>query len=595
MRPVAAAVALAVLAPVALADDLKARPASAKPTELAALIAQLGDRDYATREAAMKALHDLGPQALPDLRAAAASDVPEVAERANQLAHRIQHKLDNERALAPSVVDLPGDERTLQVLLDLIEKQTRYKVRVNGDQAVLAQAVKVPAGKRSFWEAVGQVGEAAGLTVDSASGLWGANDPRVSVTDTTTNQTGRALADAVERLTLFRKALTHHQEQIVKYTAQLKGAKDDEKKRLEGLIADEKRMADKYEKQIADIEVRYGLKVDAAVPLGTVVLHARPKGDTTAVCQHGAVRVEARPPTADVLKRYGPTHLPVALTVLPEPRMHWQRVTEAVVFEATGGDGRPLTPSHFNPAANTPLANDELQFRRAKLGLRDSDPMPVGPVNMGFAAVTATAPTPTTLKSVRGLIRGSVWTQSGDIVTARGLDAENEKHAAAYGTELSASIQANDSAPPNSTTVQITLRYNPADVRPFTGTPDGDGPVWLENRGGRAVVAPPAKPKVPANPYGLVAWGTDGERLPLNSTSGTTSHYEQRDGRLIAVQKLRYVLLDVGGASGKKLAAVSFHGSRLQEVTVPFKLTDVPTAPGTGDGKPTEVYPTWKR
>ena len=112
MRTTAAALALLLLQGVSLADDLKAPAAVAKHPDISVLVAQLGDRDYATREAAMKRLEEIGPPALTPLEAATRSDIPEVAERATQLLTRISRRLDAERVLAPTCVELPADELT---------------------------------------------------------------------------------------------------------------------------------------------------------------------------------------------------------------------------------------------------------------------------------------------------------------------------------------------------------------------------------------------------------------------------------------------------------------------------------------------------
>lgn len=98
MRPRTLVAPLALLlwpaAPHAADND---RPAT--PTQLAALVRQLGDDSYLKREAASRALAALGAPALPALRKAAASADPEVRRRAARLVTGA-HQQALERALA---------------------------------------------------------------------------------------------------------------------------------------------------------------------------------------------------------------------------------------------------------------------------------------------------------------------------------------------------------------------------------------------------------------------------------------------------------------------------------------------------------------
>lgn len=154
---------LAVVSP-APADGLKAGTAGGKSTA-EALVEQLGDRDFRTREAAGKKLLDLGPPAVAALEAGLESPVPEVASRCADLLPTVKRKVESDAILAPTLVDLPDDERTVAKVFEAIEKQTRYKLSVVGDQAVLSGKVKLPGGKVPFWEAVVAVCEACKLEV----------------------------------------------------------------------------------------------------------------------------------------------------------------------------------------------------------------------------------------------------------------------------------------------------------------------------------------------------------------------------------------------------------------------------------------------
>ena len=67
-------------------------PPATGPARVPALIAQLGDADYAAREEAMQRLVEVGKAALPALRAAAKSEDPEVRNRVEQLLKRFERR-----------------------------------------------------------------------------------------------------------------------------------------------------------------------------------------------------------------------------------------------------------------------------------------------------------------------------------------------------------------------------------------------------------------------------------------------------------------------------------------------------------------------
>lgn len=154
---------LAVVAPVPAAD-LKADAPGGK-SSAAALVEQLGHPDFRTREAAGKKLLDLGERAMPAVAAGIDSSVPEVARRCEDLLAALKHKIDADALLAPTMVDLPEGEQTLQKAFEAITRQTHYWLMVNGDQSFLDGKIKLPGGKRPFWEAVDAVCAAAKLEV----------------------------------------------------------------------------------------------------------------------------------------------------------------------------------------------------------------------------------------------------------------------------------------------------------------------------------------------------------------------------------------------------------------------------------------------
>lgn len=88
-RAIIVSLAVAVGGGVLPADAVKEKTAK----RVAALILQLGDDDFARREAASKELEALGEPALPALRKAKASDDAEVRRRAERAIRAISRKL----------------------------------------------------------------------------------------------------------------------------------------------------------------------------------------------------------------------------------------------------------------------------------------------------------------------------------------------------------------------------------------------------------------------------------------------------------------------------------------------------------------------
>lgn len=160
----------------AAADGLKAGVPGGK-SPAAALVEQLGDRDFRTREAAGKKLLELGERAVSALEDGLDSPVPEVARRCEDLLAAVRHTVEADALLAPTLVELPAGGTTVQKALDSLSKQSGYTIRIEGDQAVLSQPLKLTDGKVPFWEAVLTVCAAAKLEVCNTEAALGPVDP----------------------------------------------------------------------------------------------------------------------------------------------------------------------------------------------------------------------------------------------------------------------------------------------------------------------------------------------------------------------------------------------------------------------------------
>jgi hypothetical protein len=127
------------------------------------LVQQLGDEDFRKRDLANRLLRQLGPDVLPQLRAARSHADPEVGRRLDDLIG----KLESAALLAPKLVTLHLRHKTPKQALDAIAKQTGYKIESwnNNEQQTNFDFDGVP-----FWQAVDRVCRAGGLVVQQGYG-----------------------------------------------------------------------------------------------------------------------------------------------------------------------------------------------------------------------------------------------------------------------------------------------------------------------------------------------------------------------------------------------------------------------------------------
>jgi hypothetical protein len=103
--------------------------------------------------------------------------VPEVARRCEDLLAAVRYMVEADTLLAPTTVELPAGDTTVQKTLDSLSKQSGYTIRIEGDQAVLSQTVRLVGGKVAYWEAVHAVCAAAKLEVCNIEAALGPVDP----------------------------------------------------------------------------------------------------------------------------------------------------------------------------------------------------------------------------------------------------------------------------------------------------------------------------------------------------------------------------------------------------------------------------------
>jgi hypothetical protein len=126
------------------------------------LIARLGSARFVERERATTELEEIGPEALPALRAAKEARDPEVRARAEAIIGRIELR----RLTRPTTVTLDFRGRPLPEVVEALREQTGFRLELEDDldPAVRGRRVTLSAdGRVPFWEAMDRLCAAAAL------------------------------------------------------------------------------------------------------------------------------------------------------------------------------------------------------------------------------------------------------------------------------------------------------------------------------------------------------------------------------------------------------------------------------------------------
>ncbi len=153
-----------------------APPDEALARQVAALVRQLDSVQLTERDAAEKELRELGPAVLPMLPAISDRTSAEVAKRLERLRQQLMREQATEATRA-SLVTLRGKKLPLAEVLAEIAKQTGNPIsdhRADFGQQADPRHVDVDLDKTSFWQALDQVLDQAGLTLYGFAGERGA-------------------------------------------------------------------------------------------------------------------------------------------------------------------------------------------------------------------------------------------------------------------------------------------------------------------------------------------------------------------------------------------------------------------------------------
>lgn len=148
-------------------SEQKAQPSRELASEITRLVQQLDDATQAKRDAAEKTLLELGPDILPHLPAITARTPAETKERLGRV-RSVLEAVISEATSKPTTVTLNG-ELSLAEALQALEKQTGNRV-VGYERRSGTQKLKLAFDKTLYWQALDEILDQAGLTINPFGG-----------------------------------------------------------------------------------------------------------------------------------------------------------------------------------------------------------------------------------------------------------------------------------------------------------------------------------------------------------------------------------------------------------------------------------------
>jgi hypothetical protein len=349
--------------------------------KVAKLVEQLGDDAFATRNAASKALDEIGAPALDALREAMKSSDAEVRRRATALVATIEARTSTSRILTPKMVELKYKDTPLSEAIADFSKKSGYPLNlIDVDGKLKSKKITLDTGKVTFWEALEKFKVAAGLEEADPNTLAqpGRGGPAVDLPAIGAPGFGGGAAPGVPPAVLDRlKEAIKRRDEILK--KRLKDAeKPDGDKPVDdspvALIQDEKPIEGGAAPGAPGVAgggapgavggAEPGIAVDPVPPdaggpdgggwnpamnffqHGKINLVAA-KPSKTPVDTRSSVRVRVMPPEVGrfmgIPAMPGKKTLTVMLQASPEPRLRWQQLLGVTIDKAIDEHDQKLT------------------------------------------------------------------------------------------------------------------------------------------------------------------------------------------------------------------------------------------------------------
>lgn len=515
---------------VLLASPLAAPGGPPAPDTLARLIEQLGSDDFAEREAASKRLAGLGPAALADIRTACASPDPEVARRARDLAAGIGRRVENEKTLAPTLVDLAAADTPLDAVLADLSKQSGYQVVLGGLKAedLATKRVTLKTGRVAFWDAVKVVSDAAGLQVASVGGFTAPG----SLPYTYRSPNGALGVNRAQQLGADRPPPPAGPGPIAKP------------------IEEFKRSA---------FAVR-----TAPLPNESVVLEARDVGKLRPWASYGAVAVEVfplptPPPGADAAWSL--------LQVWPEPKLSWRETRAVSVRRAADEHEQALRALPHVPAPATMVIRGRAFNGNVMIQNDGFSPTPAAfptfqpNVRQSAVKFKAAEKPSAALREFAGSVYGVIRSPLEPLAVAELEEGKEAVAGAVAGVSLKATLVRGEAG---ETRVDVELAFAQQAIemaRVTDALPGAKNPTTVSNN----------------TVHGLRVTDADGNPLSL-TVQQITQRIMAPAGAL--TYGFRFSVLRPPGKVVPLPKTITFWGTHGKTVEVPFDLRDAPIAAG---------------
>jgi hypothetical protein len=133
--------------------------------KVAGLIKQLAGSDARDREAAQRALEELGQAAIEPLKKAALTGDADFARRATALAEKIRLATDTTSPFAPTIVELNLKDIPVPEAIAALAKGSGYPIRLADSDKLKERKVTLNTGKVPFWQAVDELCKKANLSL----------------------------------------------------------------------------------------------------------------------------------------------------------------------------------------------------------------------------------------------------------------------------------------------------------------------------------------------------------------------------------------------------------------------------------------------
>lgn len=574
------------------------------------LIEKLGSGDFAEREKAYQDLDALGAPALEALRKATKSEDAEVRRRADELVAKIEKIAEREKILKPTMVRLNYKDKPLAEAIEDVKVKTGLQITLYDPENKLAgRKITLDTGDKSLWEAFDLFCEKAGLVE---------GDPNQFAPRPTPPPRGVRpvpLPAPVPAVPLPAAPAILPVKPAVKPAAKPADAKEEKEAKKEEPVKkdvkEEKREPAKEEKPKQEpakkeqAEAKPApapapvavLQVEVEVPIGPggagggapapagFLVPGRPgyspyapnqvvlvdgKSKSLPVHYAGAVRIRALPAGTQLPVAKTEKEILLGLQVSPEPRMALQSVMGVTIEKAVDDQGQSLIQAMANAGENGEdviVGPGGVIIGRARVTGRY---YPGAFGNQVAVKLQKGEKASKSLKELKGTVTGQIRMAPTEVLKVEKLLKAKGETAKAEGGSLKVVdvTKAEDGA----YTVEVKIEVptgmqavNPGTINPPVGAPQ---PPQIIFPGGGGVIGG-RRAMYTGGFNGLAVYDDKGVLLPM----ALTKNAGFRPG---ANTSAEYTFVVAPQKGQGEPAKISFTGSRIVSVDIPFDLKDVP-------------------